>query len=224
MAPFSVATVLRASAEWCASVPGDKLYIIVTTECKRMAVDPSVLIVDDEQIVAGSYSDHLTEEYDVTVTYSGEAALEEIGPEIDVVLLDRRMPGLSGDEVLRAIQDRGVDCRIVMVTAVEPDIDIVEMDFDEYLVKPVTGDQLRDVVDRMAARKSLDERIQRIFALASKLATLESKLTHEQLHESDEYAKLRREFDQLRDGTDLPAVEEDPYFEAAVENVEALLR
>jgi DNA-binding response OmpR family regulator len=189
-----------------------------------MAVDSSVLIVDDEQPVADSYSDHLREGYDVTVTYSGEAALKQIDPEVDVVLLDRRMPGISGDEVLREIKERDIDCRIVMVTAVDPDIDIVEMEFDEYLVKPVTGDQLRDVVDRMAARKSLDERIQLIFALASKLATLESKLTHEQLQESDEYAELRTEFDQLRDETDLPDAEEDPYFEAAVENVEALLR
>jgi len=189
-----------------------------------MAADPSVLIVDDEQTVADSYSDHLEEGYELTVTYSGEAALEQIDSGVDVVLLDRRMPGISGDEVLREIKDRNIDCRIVMVTAVDPEIDIIEMDFDEYLVKPVTGDQLRDVVDRMAARKSLDEQLQRIFALASKLATLESKLTYEQLQESDEYTRLRTEFDQLRDDTDLPDAEEDPYFEAAVENVEALLR
>jgi len=189
-----------------------------------MAVDPSVLIVDDERPVADSYSDHLEEGYDITVTYSGQAALERIDPGTDVVLLDRRVPDISGDEVLREIRDRGIDCRIVMVTAVKPDVEIVEMEFDEYLVKPVTGDQLRGVVDRMVSRKSLDERIQRIFALASKLATLESKLTHEQLQKSDEYAELRTEFDRLRDRTDLPEVEEDPYFEAAVENVEALLR
>lgn len=189
-----------------------------------MAAEPSVLIVDDEQPVADSYRDQLLEGCAVTVAYSGEQALRRVDSDVDVVLLDRRMPDISGGEVLGEIRNRGIDCRVVMITAVDPDVDIVEMDFDEYLVKPVTGEQLRDVVDRMAARKSLDNQIERIFVLASKLATLEAKLTYEQLQESNEYARLRDEFDQRRDDIELPDSDRDPYFEAALENVEALLR
>ena len=188
-----------------------------------MSSDVSVLVVDDERDVADSYVDALDDEYEVRVAYSGEAALEETDDSVEVVLLDRRMPRLSGDEVLAEIERRDVDCRVVMVTAVEPDLDIVEMQFDEYLVKPVTGDQLQNVVERMLARQALDEQVQRTFVLASRLATLESKLSYDQLETSEEYTALREEFAELRDGADLPEARDDPYLEAALEKIEALL-
>jgi DNA-binding response OmpR family regulator len=111
----------------------------------------------------------------------------------------------------------------VMVTAVEPTLDIVEMPFDEYLVKPVTGDQLIDVVERMLVRETLEAQVQRMFVLASKMATLESKLTYEQLDQSDEYETLRAEFDSLRSDVELPDSTDDPYLEATIEKVQALL-
>jgi DNA-binding response OmpR family regulator len=188
-----------------------------------MTGDTEVFVVDDEQNVADSYAHALEEEYEVTVTYSGEKALEELHPGVDVVLLDRRMPGLSGDEVLTEIDDRQLDCRVVMVTAVEPDLGIVEMSFDEYLVKPVTGEQLRNVIERMLARKTLDKQVQRMFVLASKLATLESKLTFAQLESSEEYGALRREFTELRDEVEIPDAEDDSYPRVALEKFEALL-
>ncbi|PSP91296.1 HoxA-like transcriptional regulator [Halobacteriales archaeon QS_4_66_20] len=183
-----------------------------------------MLVVDDEDGVADSYADALSAEYDVIVAYSGEEALAELHPGVDIVLLDRRMPGISGDEVLAEIDSRHSDPRVVMVTAVEPDLDIVEMAFDEYLVKPVTAEQLRNVVERMLARKTLDQQVQRMFVLASKLATLESKLSLDQLETSDEYEALRAEFNTLRDEVELPDAEDDPYLEAALEKLEALLQ
>jgi len=188
-----------------------------------MTDDSAVLVVDDEHEVADSYAEALSGEYSVTVAYSGTEALEAFNPDVGVVLLDRRMPELTGDEVLDELKQRDADCRIVMVTAVEPTLDIVEMEFDEYLVKPVTTEQLRDVVARMLARRELETQVQEIFDLASKLATLESKLSLEQLDSSDEYAALRSEFERLRQDVELPDSTDDPYFDATVEKVRALL-
>jgi len=182
-----------------------------------------VLIVDDEQDVADSYAEALGGDHPVTVAYSGEEALEVFGPGVDVVLLDRRMPDLSGDEVLKEIRSQTGDCRVVMVTAVEPTVDIIEMGFDEYLVKPVSAEQLRDVVARMLARQELETQVQQMFDLASKLATLESKLTYDQLETSDEYATLRTEFERLREDVELPDSTDDPYLDATLEKVQALL-
>lgn len=189
-----------------------------------MTADPNVLIVDDETGVVETYREALSQRYAVQTATAGSEALEKLDDAVDVVLLDRRMPGMTGDEVLGEIRDRGVDCRVVMVTAVEPDTDIIAMDFDEYLVKPVTNEQLMEVVERMLNRKNLDRQIQRIIRTGSRLATLEAKLDYHQLQESEEYAALREEFYDLRDGANLEAAQEDPYLEAAVENIEALLR
>jgi DNA-binding NtrC family response regulator len=189
-----------------------------------MTEDATVLIVDDEEDVADTYAGALGDRYDITTTHSGEQALEAVGPATDIVLLDRRMPGMSGDEVLEEIRDSGLECRVVMITAVEPDIDIISMAFDEYLVKPVTAGQLNDVVERMLARKDLAEQIQQMFTLASRLATLESKLDYEQLRTSEEYDKLTAEFNELRGNVTLPDGVEDPYLEATLEKLEALLQ
>lgn len=188
-----------------------------------MTSDISVLVVDDEEDVADSYSDAIGGEYEVTTAYSGEEALQKLDETIDVVLLDRRMPEMSGDEVLKEIRGRNSDCRIVMVTAVDPDVDIIAMDFDEYLVKPVTPDQLSEAVDKVILRNKLLDQIHQMFTLSSRLATLESKLDYEQLQDSNEYDALCAEFDELRNEVTLPEQDDDPYFEATLEKLEALI-
>lgn len=161
--------------------------------------EPTVLAVDDEENVADSYKMWL-DEYDVRVAYGGEAALDAIDDDIDVVLLDRMMPNLSGDEVLARVRETGYEVRVAMVTAAEPDVDIIDMPFDEYLTKPVDGPDLRGVVERLAALSEYDETVRDTYARASKVATLESELGTAELADNEEYAALR---DSLED-TDAP--------------------
>jgi len=119
------------------------------SDAMRVA-EPSVLMVDDEKRVADAYALRLDDVADVTVAYSGEEALETVddGSVPDVVLLDRHMPGMSGDEVLSRIRERDIESRIVMVTAVDPGLDVLDMPFDDYLSKPVERADLLAVVDQ----------------------------------------------------------------------------
>lgn len=188
-----------------------------------MTGDHTVLVVDDEQEITETYSKLLDDRYTVEVANSGEQALEVLSEEIDVALLDRRMPGMSGDELLEEIRARGVDCRVVMITAVDPDTNIIGMEFDEYLVKPVSEQKLHEIVDQMLTRDHLDQQIQRMVSVASRLATLEAKLDYEQLERSDEYDRLRSEFDTLRAEVTLPEETEDEYVHATIEKLDALL-
>jgi len=158
----------------------------------------TILVVDDDEETADVLAKMLQPEHEVIVAYGGEEALEIVGPDIDVVLLDRRMPDCKGDEVLEEIRSRGIDCRVVMVTAVEPDIDIIRLDFDDYLVKPVTQQTLQNTVDRMLTRSALDEKLLAAFSLATKMATLESKMAISDLESSEEYAQLEAEFEEYR--------------------------
>ena len=162
-----------------------------------------VLVVDDEEEVAEVFALWLREEYEVAVATGGGAALDVVEEQaVDVVLLDRRMPDLSGDETLAEMRNRGFDGPVAMVTAVDPDFDIVEMDFDDYLVKPVTREELHDTIERLTSVWSFDERAQEQFSVARKLATLETEKSETELAESDEYEDLRVRFKETQGALD----------------------
>lgn len=134
---------------------------------------PQVLVVEDEPDLADLYRQWLTDDYEVLVANEGGAALSALDADPDVVLLDRRMPGLTGDEVLAEIRELGLDCRVAMVTAVTPEADVVELGIDDYLVKPVSAPDLRAVVERLHRRNAHARELQDFFALASKKAVLD---------------------------------------------------
>lgn len=175
---------------------------------------PLVLVVEDEPDLADLYAAWLGDEYRVRTAYGGQEALEELDAaddDVDAILLDRRMPGLSGDEVLSAVRERGIDCRVAMVTAVEPDFDILEMGFDDYLVKPVTSDTLKQTVAGLLRRGEYDTKMQELFSLTSKKAMLETEKSATELADNDEYQRLTDRIGELRSRADesLEAVTED---------------
>lgn len=163
---------------------------------------PLVLVVEDEPDLADLYATWLKADYRVRTAYGGEEALEKLDDEISVMLLDRRMPGLSGDEVLDAARERGIDCPVSMVTAVEPDFDIIDMGFDTYLVKPVTRDTLIETVEDLLSRNSYDEGVQELYSLASKKALLESEKGRSSLENNEEYQELSERLAELREELD----------------------
>jgi DNA-binding response OmpR family regulator len=159
---------------------------------------PQVLIVEDETDLADLYAIYLSDLYEVQTANDGRTALELVGDDTDVVLLDRRMPDMTGDEVLGEIRTRGIDCRVAMITAVEPDLDIVEMPFDDYLVKPVTREDLHGLVEVLLRRAGYDTRAQEFFQLASKKAALEST-PDVSVEEEKEYQELTRRMEELQE-------------------------
>lgn len=132
----------------------------------------SVVVVDDEPDAADLFALQLEGENEVDVAYGGEEALEVIDHETDVVLLDRRMPDVTGDEVLEAIRKRGYGCRVVMVTAVDPDLDLIDLPFEEYLTKPATGDDVRRAVNEQLVYARYDEAIREYTRIRSKIDVL----------------------------------------------------
>lgn len=161
----------------------------------------TVLVVEDERRLADSFAGWLEPDYDVRTVYSGHAALERYDEAVDVVLLDRRLPDVPGREVLRRIRDRAGDPQVCMVTALEPDFDIVTMGFDDYVTKPVFAEDLRGVVETALVRNTYRDRVQELYALASKLAVLESARPNAELRLNDDYQSLKREFESLMDSS-----------------------
>jgi DNA-binding response OmpR family regulator len=159
----------------------------------------TVAVVDDEPRIRSLYATWVEERHEAVQARNGETALDAIDDEVDVVLLDRRMPDYSGDEVLSRLRERGYDGWVVMVTAVDPGLDITEMPFDDYLVKPVDKATLHRAIDVVTARSDYDDQVAEYFRVLAKLGVLETELSRAELAESDEYARLRTEQLQIKD-------------------------
>ncbi|MFC6732987.1 MULTISPECIES: response regulator transcription factor [unclassified Haladaptatus] len=159
---------------------------------------PVILVVEDEADVAETYEIWLSDDYEVIVAPNGRDALDAITDDVAVVLLDRMMPGLTGDQVLETIRERELDCRVAMVTAVEPDFDIIRMGFDAYLSKPVSKAQLHETVELLLERAEYSTLLQEYYSLAETKAALTTGKRREELEGNEEYQALEAELDAVR--------------------------
>jgi len=159
----------------------------------------TVLVVDDEPEVADAYSKLLATEYEVLTAYGGEEALDAVDDGVDVILLDRRMPELSGDDVLSAVRERELDLRVVMVTAVDPGFDILDMGFDDYLCKPVDAATLRAAVEQQLRAQSYGDQLDEFFEVTAKMGVLEARRLPGELDDDEEYRELADRADGLKE-------------------------
>lgn len=170
-----------------------------------------MLVVDDERDVAETYAGHLStdETFEPTVAAGGQEAVATIDEGVDVVLLDRRMPGFSGDDVLRHVRDAGYGCAVGMVTAVSPDEDVVSLPFDTYLVKPVHHEELLEETHTLARLRTYEDAVREEFTLARKCALLSEHLSDSELADSEAYDRLRERYEAVADETDAALDEMD---------------
>lgn len=159
--------------------------------------EPTVLIVEDDAQLAELYAGWLVDVAQVDVAYTTAEAIDAVDESVDVVFLDRRLPDGSGDHIVKMVRDHQLDCRIAMVTAVEPGFDIVGLGFDDYVMKPVTRDALRSTVDRLLERRHYDDLVQEYFSAVTKRAVLETAKDDATLAAAEEYAALRERISEL---------------------------
>jgi DNA-binding response OmpR family regulator len=100
-----------------------------------------LLVVEDEPLLAGAIAEWLRgEAHAVDVVHDGDAALERLGVhDYDVVVLDRDLPIVHGDEVCRALVESDATARVLMLTAAAEIGDRVtglSLGADDYLPKP----------------------------------------------------------------------------------------
>ncbi|WP_257300381.1 response regulator [Haloarchaeobius sp. FL176] len=154
------------------------------------AEKPRALVVDDEKQVADAYALRLEGVCDVDTAYSGGEALSAVEErDMDVVLLDRHMPGMSGDEVLSELDERDYYGRVIMVTAIDPSFDVLEMPFDDYLCKPIEREGVRAAVRQQCSVLGY-ETLGEYFSVESKRAVLEAELPPAELEDNERYQGL----------------------------------
>lgn len=159
----------------------------------------NVLVVDDERPLRQLYVKWL-EMAGATVrtAANGKEAKNEWDTSLDAVLLDRRMPELTGDELLSELTNEQRNCSIIMISAVTPDFDIIEMGFDEYLTKPIEKDELTDIVSRLSRISAYDDIVGDYLTMVSKQQTLEAKKSPSTLENNTEYNELVSQIEESR--------------------------
>ena len=164
-----------------------------------MMDDPTVLVIDDEDKLADMYALWLRSEYDVRTANNAREAVDALDDAVDVVLLDRRMPGASGDDLLDELPERR-PFAVIMVTAVDPDFDIVDMPFDDYLPKPVQNDDLRAAIGHQVDALGRNRQLRTYLATRAKLGALEARKPPHELADHAAYDELRSTADRLEPG------------------------
>jgi two-component system, NtrC family, response regulator AtoC len=110
-----------------------------------------ILVVDDEPNVRGIITAHLNDEgHDVGTANDGAQALERFKAESwDLVMTDRVMPKMNGDELAKAIKALNPKIPVILVTAFAdrpPDPEVSDSPFDLVIRKPFTRDTLRAAI------------------------------------------------------------------------------
>jgi len=114
-------------------------------------------VVEDERLLADTIADGLRRQaMAVDVAYDGNAALERLAVnDYDVVVLDRDLPIISGDEVCKTVVESGVETRILMLTAataIPERVAGLGLGADDYLTKPFAFAELRARVQALSRR------------------------------------------------------------------------
>ncbi|CDK39296.1 response regulator transcription factor [Halorubrum sp. AJ67] len=137
-----------------------------------------VLIVEDEPDLADQYAAWLDDDYEVRSTIDAETAREEFDASVDVVLLDRQLPDASGAGLLGRLRARDGDFAAAMITGIEPDFRVLQLDVDEYVTKPVERDELRALVERLTDRRAVEEAVDGYLSLLAKKRASEADSSH----------------------------------------------
>lgn len=111
-----------------------------------------VLVADDDQETRDTLAEVLAEEngWQILLAKDGTEALEiALSERPDAMILDQRMPGLTGIEVVLRLRAGGVSLPVVIITALRDVRELAEsMGIEFFLTKPFGYDQLADAVSR----------------------------------------------------------------------------
>lgn len=166
-----------------------------------MTAELRILIVDDSDGCRDLYSDWLADDHEIETAANGTIALDMIGTHIDLVLMDRSMPGPNGLEVAAEMRDDGYENTIIIVSSQERDFTITFSPVDGYHRKPVDQWKMQETAARVSTQQAYETALEEYFTASAALAAVETERG-----DSKEYAELtdrveekRKEVDELLD-------------------------
>jgi DNA-binding response OmpR family regulator len=128
----------------------------------------NILVVDDERNVRNLIKKILEEnDHSVTTIATGEEALVELRKsKFDLLVLDLKLPGMSGTELLKRMRQEGIEVPTLIVSAVTnaaPIVEAMKQGAEDYLSKPFSAQDLLKKVEELLNREQLGfERLARL--------------------------------------------------------------
>ncbi len=137
--------------------------------------EKSVLIVDDEKNIRLTLSQALESlDLETDTALNGEEALEKLNQkEYGLMLLDLKMPGMDGMEVLRQVRQIKPGIRVIIITAhgtIDSAVEAMKLGAVDFLQKPFAPKEIRDLVVRVMNREKIDEQNAQDYAAYFELA------------------------------------------------------
>ena len=125
----------------------------------QTALQPSILVIDDDRSLLTTYTVFLQDHFRLHTAESGEAGLRVLEKEdINIILLDLRLPGMDGMDVLRQAKviDENVDVIVVTgVRSIPVAVEAIKLGAYDYLVKPFEVDEVLSLLWRTLERQNL---------------------------------------------------------------------
>ncbi len=122
-----------------------------------------ILVVDDEKVIRdGCYRVLSGKGYDVITVENGQAALDILAKEpLDIILLDLKMPVMSGEEVLEITGEKYPDIPVIIITGhgtVDTAVECMKKGAYDFITKPFQIDQFLLIITRAAEKRNLEQK------------------------------------------------------------------
>lgn len=126
----------------------------------------SILLVEDSPSLAAVYTDYLkTEHYHLVSVETGEEALAELqNSDPDIMLLDLKLPGISGMEVLQKVYEQKHTCAVIIITAhgsVDLAMEAMRYGATDFIAKPFDAGRLRVTISNTLEKRRLGQMVNR---------------------------------------------------------------
>ncbi len=124
----------------------------------------SILIIDDDPLIRKTLSSHLSKaDYEISMAEDGDEGLRSFEESLpDLIILDIRLPDMSGIEVLSRIKEKDKNASIIIMTAyddMKTTVDAIKLGAFEYLVKPLDYVELDLTINKAFQMQSLEDKV-----------------------------------------------------------------
>lgn len=130
---------------------------------KKQTIKQTIMIVDDDEGIRDTLEAVLRGQYNTIKVGDGETALRTISEkEINVILLDIRLPGIDGLDVLRLVKERYEDVEVIVITAVkeiETAVKAIKLGAYHYITKEFDYDEVHALVNKALSKQSSEKEI-----------------------------------------------------------------